>query len=53
MVDTENLSSTKKKTGMHGIGVNSIKSSVERLKGVVKFSYKEGVFKLNVVVLNS
>ena len=53
VVDTENLSSTKKKTGMHGIGVNSIKSSVERLKGVVKFSYKEGVFKLNVVVLNS
>lgn len=53
VVDTENLSSTKKKTGMHGIGVNSIKSSVERLKGVVKFSYKEGVFKLNVVVPNS
>lgn len=52
MVDTENLSSTKKKTGMHGIGVNSIKSSVERLKGVVKFSYKDGVFKLNIVVWN-
>lgn len=50
-VNTENLS-TKKKTGMHGIGVNSIKSSVERLKGVVKFSYKEGVFKLNIVVPN-
>ncbi len=52
MVDTENLSSTKKKTGMHGIGVNSIKSSVERLKGVVKFNYKDGVFKLNIVVWN-
>lgn len=52
MVDTENLSSTKKKTGMHGIGVNSIKSSVERLNGVVKFSYKDGVFKLNIVVCN-
>ncbi len=52
MVDTENLSSTKKKKGMHGIGVNSIKSSVERLKGVAKFSYKDGVFKLNIVVWN-
>lgn len=52
MVDTENLSSTKKKAGMHGIGVNSIKSSVERLKGVAKFSYKDGVFKLNIVVWN-
>ncbi len=52
VVDTENLSSTKKKTGMHGIGVNSIKSSVERLKGVVKFSYKNSIFKLNIVVPN-
>lgn len=51
-VDTENLF-TKKKTGMHGIGVNSIKSSVERLKGVVKFSYKDSIFKLNIVVPNS
>lgn len=50
-VDTENLS-TKKKTGMHGIGVNSIKSSVERLKEVVKFSYKDSIFKLNIVVPN-
>lgn len=50
-VNTENLS-TKKKTGMHGIGVNSIKSSVERLKGVVKFSYKNSIFKLNIVVPN-
>lgn len=50
-VDTENLS-TKKKTGMHGIGVNSIKSLVERLKGVVKFSYKDSIFKLNIVVPN-
>lgn len=50
-VNTENLS-TKKKTGMHGIGVNSIKSSVERLKGVVRFSYKDGIFKLHIVVPN-
>ncbi len=50
-VNTENLS-TKKKTGMHGIGVNSIKSSVERLKGVVKFSYKNSIFKLKIVVPN-
>ncbi len=50
-VNTENLS-TKKKTGMHGIGVNSIKSSVERLKGVVRFSYKDSIFKLHIVVPN-
>lgn len=50
-VDIENLS-TKKNTGMHGIGVNSIKSSVERLKEIVKFSYKDSIFKLNIVVPN-
>ena len=52
-VDTTNLSTSKKKTGLHGIGVKSIKSSVERLNGVVKFNYKDGVFKLNIVVRNS
>ncbi len=51
-VDTADLSSTKKKKGLHGIGVESIKSSVERLGGLVKFDYESGIFKLSIMVSN-
>ncbi len=51
-VSTADLSSTKKKKGLHGIGVDSIKSSVERLGGLVKFDYEAGIFKLSVMVSN-
>ena len=51
-VDTTTLSSTKKEKGLHGIGISSIKSSVERLDGLVKFDYADGIFKLNIMVKN-
>lgn len=51
-VDTTTLSSTKKEKGLHGIGISSIESSVERLDGLVKFNYADGIFKLNIMVQN-
>lgn len=51
-VDTTALSSTKKEKGLHGIGISSIKSSVESLDGLVKFDYADGIFKLNIMVQN-
>lgn len=51
-VDTMALSSTKKEKGLHGIGISSIKASVERLDGLAKFDYADGIFKLNIMVPN-
>lgn len=51
-VDVSVLSSTKKEKGIHGIGISSIKSSVERLGGLVKFDYEDGIFKLSIMVQN-
>lgn len=51
-VDTDALTSTKKEKGLHGIGVSSIKSSVDRLGGLVKFDCKDGIFKLNIMICN-
>lgn len=51
-VDTAVLSSTKKGKGLHGIGIGSIKSSVDRLGGLVKFDHEDGIFKMNIMVRN-
>lgn len=51
-VDITALSSTKKEKEFHGIGINSIRSSVERLDGLVKFDYADGIFKLSIIVQN-
>ena len=51
-VDASVLSSTKKEKGLHGIGVSSIKSSVDRLGGLLKFDYENGIFKVNIMVQN-
>ena len=51
-VDITALNSTKKDKGLHGIGISSIKSSVERLGGLVKFDYSDGIFKLSIMVQN-
>ena len=52
-VNPDYLRSVKNDTAIHGIGVNSIKSSVERLGGLVKFEYSDGIFRLNIMVQNS
>jgi len=51
-VDTENLASNKDNSKLHGIGISSIKSSVERLQGVATFSYQDEIFTLRVVIIN-
>ena len=43
-VDVNVLSSTKKEEGLHGIGISSIKSSVNRLDGLIKFECDNEIF---------
>ena len=52
-VNIEDLTSTKKEKGVHGIGTQSIRSSVESLNGIVDFNYEDGVFKLTLMVMNN
>lgn len=51
-VNIDDLVSTKKEKGVHGIGTESIRSSVESLNGIVDFNYEYGVFKLTLMVMN-
>lgn len=51
-VNIDDLVSTKKEKGVHGIGAESIRSSVESLNGIVDFNYEDGVFKLTLMVMN-
>ncbi len=51
-VDTSSLLSSKKDSGLHGVGISSIRSSVDRLGGLVKFDHEDGVFELNVMIPN-
>ena len=51
-VNTDLLTSSKKKSGLHGIGIGSIRSATERLQGGSTFQYQDGIFTLRVVILN-
>lgn len=51
-VNIDDMVSTKKEKGVHGIGTESIRSAVESLNGIVDFNYDEGVFKLTLMVMN-
>lgn len=51
-VDVNVLSSTKKEEGLHGIGISSIKSSVNRLDGLIKFECDSEIFKVNIMIQN-
>lgn len=51
-VDTSSLVSSKNDSGLHGVGISSIRSSVDRLGGLVKFDHEDGVFELNVMISN-
>lgn len=42
--DTTDLSSSKPQKQLHGFGIQSIRSSAERLGGTVSFRYENGVF---------
>lgn len=51
-VDVNVLSSTKKEEGLHEIGISSIKSSVNRLDGLIKFECDNEIFKVNIMIQN-
>ena len=51
-MDVNVLSSTKKEEGLHGIGISSIKSSVNRLDGLIKFECDNEIFKVNIMIQN-
>ena len=51
-VDVNVLSSTKKEEGLHGIGISSNKSSVNRLDGLIKFECDNEIFKVNIMIQN-
>lgn len=51
-VDVNVLSSIKKEEGLHGIGISSIKSSVNRLDGLIKFECDNEIFKVNIMIQN-
>lgn len=40
--------STKKEQNLHGIGLNSIKSTVKKYSGEIDINYEEGVFNLTI-----
>ena len=47
--DTEWLVSTKSDKGMHGYGIQSIRSSAERIGGNVNFKYDKGIFTMRLL----
>lgn len=51
-VDIDCLASTKKELRFHGVGTQSIKSSVERLNGIIVFDYSDNLFKLMLMIPN-
>ena len=51
-VDLNNLQTSKRNKSAHGIGMDSIRSSVEILNGFMDYDYKNGVFFLKMVLDN-
>lgn len=46
----DSFSTTKERKDRHGIGMKSIRSSVENYAGTVKAEYKDGVFELSAIL---
>ena len=46
------IETTKKDKRNHGRGIHNIKTCVEKYKGTAKFDYDEGVFVLDIKMLN-
>lgn len=49
-VDTENLSSSKQDKHLHGYGIQSIRSSSERIGGTLLFKYADDVFTMKLLL---
>lgn len=48
--DTDDLSTTKSERSLHGYGIQSIKSSAEKLGGVLNFIYANNAFTLKLLL---
>ena len=51
-VDTEDFSTTKKNKKLHGYGISSIRSSAERIGGILSFDYSSGEFSVKLITRN-
>lgn len=51
-VDLNDIKTSKENKAAHGIGMKSIKMSVEKMNGHLSYCCKEGVFSLKMVLLN-
>lgn len=51
-VDTTAFVSTKSEKGLHGYGIQSIRSSAERIEGALHFKYDNGVFIMKLLIKN-
>ena len=50
-IDEEgNLETTKVDKENHGLGIKSIKSTVEKYNGILNYEYNDGIFTLNIMV---
>ena len=52
-VDTDDFISSKSDKGLHGYGIQSIRSSAERIGATINFKYAEGVFTLRLLFKNT
>ncbi len=50
-VDTDNLITSKQNKAIHGIGLKSIRQTVEKLNGHLNYSYSDGYFTLKIVLV--
>ena len=51
-IDLSNLQTSKKNKSAHGIGMDSIRASVEKLNGYMKYDCNNNIFSLKMVVSN-
>jgi hypothetical protein len=51
-VDLNNLQTSKKNKSAHGVGMDSIRASVKKLNGYMKYDCKDNIFSLKMVVSN-
>lgn len=52
-IDTDDFISSKLDKGLHGYGIQSIRSSAERIGATINFKYAEGVFTLRLLFKNT
>ena len=51
-VDVNNMKTKKENSSAHGIGLKSVKKSVEKLGGVMNYTYNDRIFTINAILDN-